>query len=72
MSPLVQRSRSGAAPRPNPADQHWSMLLFESLSAGVMAIGVGLAAVMLVVSFVLLLVINWLQAWNAKRSGRSV
>ena len=42
MSPLVQR------PRPNSADQHWSMLIFESLSAGVMAIAVGFAAVLLV------------------------
>jgi ABC-type sulfate transport system permease component len=29
------------------------------------------AAVMLVASFVLLLVINGLQEWNAQRSGRS-
>ena len=30
------------------------------------------AAVMLVVSFVLLLIINWLQAWTGRRSGRNV
>jgi len=48
MSPLVQRSRPSPA-RPDSTDQHWSMLLFESLSAGVMAVGVGFAAVLIVV-----------------------
>jgi hypothetical protein len=50
MSPVVQRPRTGAVQRPNPADQHWSMLLFESCSAGVLALGVGIASVMIVVS----------------------
>lgn len=50
MSPLVQR------PRPASTDQHWSMLLFESLSAGVLAIAVGLAAVMLIVGVYALIV----------------
>ena len=35
--------------KPNPSAQHWSMLLFESLSAGAAAIFVGLASVMMVV-----------------------
>jgi hypothetical protein len=49
MSPLVQRSRAGSGKRPDPTDQHWTMLLFESLSAGVMVVGVGMAAVMVIV-----------------------
>ncbi|MGA2855981.1 MAG: hypothetical protein ABSE40_03890 [Candidatus Sulfotelmatobacter sp.] len=50
MSPLVERPRTAST------DQHWSMLLFESLSAGAMAIGVGLAAVLLAVSIYAVLV----------------
>lgn len=48
MSPLVERSRPKVG-RPNPDDQHWSMLLFESLSAGVMALAIGFAAVLIIV-----------------------
>lgn len=50
MSPLAEKSRRGAVQRVNSADQHWSMLLFESCSAGVLALGAGIASVMLVVS----------------------
>lgn len=50
MSPLVQRQRTGPAKQPVSSDQHWSMLLFESCSAGALALGVGIASVMLVVS----------------------
>jgi hypothetical protein len=50
MSPLVQRQRTLSAKQPASSDQHWSMLLFESCSAGVLALGVGIASVMLVVS----------------------
>ena len=48
MSPLVQRSRVKGPRRSadTDTDQHWSMLVFESLSAGVMAVLVGLLAVM--------------------------
>ncbi len=50
MSPLVQRSRvkgpRRSADTDTDTDQHWSMLVFESLSAGVMAVLVGLLAVM--------------------------
>lgn len=49
MSPLVQRSRPGVPKKLDPADQFWGMLLFESVSAGVMAVGVGLACVMAIV-----------------------
>lgn len=67
MSPLVQRSRPGTN-RPNPADQHWTMLVFESLSAGVLAIAVGLVAVMLVVGVYVILV--WpLTFWDLANLG---
>lgn len=67
MSPLVQRARSGNA-RPDPTDQHWSMLLFESLSAGVLAIAVGFAAVLIVVG--LYTAIVWpLTFWDLANLG---
>ena len=47
MSPLVKRTRVNAS-RPDPADQHWGMLLFESLSAGALALGMGITAVLVV------------------------
>lgn len=50
MSPLVSRSRQGPAQGRGSADQHWSMLLFESLSAGVMAVAFGLGLVLVLVS----------------------
>lgn len=58
MSPLVQHKRvASAAPvGPNPPGQHWAMLLFESASAGVMAIFVGFIAVLLVVGVYVILV----------------
>lgn len=66
MSPIVQRSRP--ASKPDPLAQHWSMLLFESLSAGVLAIGVGLAAVLAVVG--LYVTIVWpLTFWDLANLG---
>ena len=56
MSPLVQRPRPGVARRPDPTDQHWTMLLFQSLSAGVMAIFAGFIAVLLVVGVYVIIV----------------
>ena len=57
MSPLVQRKRPAAPPGPtDPTAQHWGMLLFESCSAGVMAIFMGFAAVLLVVGLYVLTV----------------
>jgi hypothetical protein len=54
--------------RPDPTAQHWSMLLFESLSAGVLAIAVGLAAVMIVVGIYVTLV--WpLTFWDLANLG---
>jgi hypothetical protein len=67
MSPLVQRTRPGTA-RPDPTGQHWSMLLFESLSAGIMAVTVGLVAVMIVVG--VYVVIVWpLTFWDLANLG---
>jgi len=68
MSSLVQRPRGGPAQRPDPTDQHWSMLLFESLSAGVLAIAVGMAAVMIVVGIYVTVV--WpLTFWDLANLG---
>jgi hypothetical protein len=68
MSPLVQRNPPGSGRRPDPADQHWSMLLFESVSAGIMAVTVGLAAVLIVVSVYVIIV--WpLTFWDLASLG---
>jgi hypothetical protein len=49
-------------------DQHWSMLMFESLSAGVMAVTVGLAAVMAIVGVYVIIV--WpLTFWDLANLG---
>jgi hypothetical protein len=67
MSPLVERTRISTQ-RADPTDQHWSMLLFESLSAGVLAVTVGLAAVLAVVG--VYLVIVWpLTFWDLANLG---
>ena len=49
MSSLVQRSRPSVARRPDPTSQHWGMLLFESLSAGVLTIFIVFALVLIAV-----------------------
>lgn len=68
MSPLVQRSRVGTTQRPDPTDQHWSMLVFESLSAGVLAVAVGLSAVLAVVGVYVIFV--WpLTFWDLANLG---
>jgi len=56
LSPLVQRTRAVSARRTDPTDQHWTMLMFESLSGGVLAVGIGLVAVLVVVGVYLLIV----------------
>lgn len=62
MSPLIQRAR------PASTDQHWSMLLFESLSAGVMAILIGFVAVLAVVGVYVIIV--WpLTFWDLANLG---
>lgn len=69
MSPVIERTRpAGSARKPDPTDQHWTMLLFESLSAGVMAVGVGMAAVLTVVGVYVLIV--WpLTFWDLANLG---
>ena len=68
MSPLVQRQRLKSPQDSAEADQHWSMLVFESLSAGVMAVLVGLLAVMVIVG-VYVIVIWPLTFWDLTNSG---
>ena len=66
MSPLVQRARANR--RSDSTDQHWSMLVFESLSAGIVAVVVGLSAVLIVVG--LYVIIVWpLTFWDLASLG---
>jgi hypothetical protein len=68
MSPLVQRPRVKSPQGNSDPDQHWSMLVFESLSAGVMAVLVGLLAVMVIVG--LYVIVVWpLTFWDLTNSG---
>jgi len=67
MSPVIQRARTTSS-RANATDQHWSMLLFESLSAGVMAITIGFAATMVVVG-VYVTIIWPLTFWDLANLG---
>ena len=64
MSPVIERK-----PSQTPStDQSWGMLLFESLSAGAMAVLVGLLAVIAVVGVYVTLV--WpLTFWDLADSG---
>ena len=62
MSPLVQRRRVNPL-RADATEQHWSMTLFQSLSAGIVAIGVGLAAVLILVG-VYVMVVWPLTFWD--------
>lgn len=68
MSPLVQRPRTAAPRRPDPDHQHWSMLLFESLSAGVMTIFAGFVLVTVVVG-VYVIIIWPLTFWDLANLG---
>jgi hypothetical protein len=66
MSPLIERSRPQS--KPDPIHQHWVMLLFESLSVGVLAVGVGLTAALAVVG--LYATIVWpLTFWDLANLG---
>jgi hypothetical protein len=67
MSPLVLRSGVKNPPSDG-AQQHWSMLVFESLSAGAMALFVAIAAVMVLVGAYLIFV--WpLTSWDLSNLG---
>src|SRR3977135_345728 len=68
MSALVQRQRGKGPQDSANADQHWSMLVFESLSAGVMAVLVVLLAVMVIVG-VYVIVVWPLTFWDLTNSG---
>jgi len=65
--PVVQRQRP-KGPNNTPSDQHWSMLAFESFSAGAMALLVGIVVVMAVVGLYVILV--WpLTYWDLSGLG---
>jgi hypothetical protein len=55
MSPLVQRPRAQDS-QGNPTDQHWSMLVFESMSAGVAMVFVGFTLALVVVGVYVMIV----------------
>jgi hypothetical protein len=68
MSPLVPRPRVKAPARDDGTDEHWSVLLFESLSAGAVAVFVGVGVVMAVVS--LYVIVVWpLTFWDLTNTG---
>jgi len=67
MSPLVHRSRV-KKPHSDDTQQHWGMLVFESLSAGAMAVLVTIMAVMAVVGAYVIIV--WpLTFWDLSHYG---
>jgi hypothetical protein len=68
MSPVIQRKRAQRPDPANGADQHWSMLLFESLSAGAMTVLVGFIVVLLAVG-VYGLVVWPLTLWDLANVG---
>lgn len=68
LSPVSQRPRTAAPRRPDPNHQHWGMLLFESLSAGVMAIFAGFVVVTIVVG-VYVIIIWPLTFWDLANIG---
>jgi hypothetical protein len=49
LSSLVQRSRPAAVRRPDPLHQHWGMVIFESLSAGVLTIFLVFALILIAI-----------------------
>lgn len=68
MGLVSKRSRESSARRSDPTRQHWAMLLFESLSAGIVAVVAGLAAVMAVLGVYLIIV--WpLTFWDLSNLG---
>ena len=71
MSPLVLRPRARNSARnsnSDPTDQHWSMLLFESASAGILAVFLGFSLLLTLVG--LFVVIVWpLTFWDLANTG---
>jgi hypothetical protein len=68
LSPLVQRARPRSGRSRKGTDQHWSMLLLQSLSAGALAVLAGMAVVMALVG-VYVLVIWPLTYWDLSQAG---
>jgi len=68
LSPVSQRPRAAAPRRPDPNHQHWGMLLFESLSAGVMTIFAGFVLVTIIVG-VYVIIIWPLTFWDLANLG---
>ena len=68
LSPLVQRPRANKAQGPQESDEHWSVLAFESLSAGVMVVLFVILALMLLVG-VYTTVVWPLTFWDLTDSG---
>ena len=68
MSPVVQRQRVESAQSGSSSDEHWSVLLFESLSVGtIMVLLVMLASMFLVGVYV---IVVWpLTFWDLTNSG---
>jgi hypothetical protein len=68
LSPLVQRARAAAPRRSDPGEQHWSFLLFQSFSAGAMAILLGFAVTLAALG--LYVIIVWpLTFWDIANVG---
>lgn len=68
MSSVLQKSAPLTPPVGSGTDEHWSMLLFESCSVGVMAVLVGMLAVMVMVGIYVMIV--WpLTMWDLTDTG---
>lgn len=68
MSPVVEKPRVQGTPGGDASSEHWSMLLFESCSVGVMAVLVGMLSVMVVVGVYVIIV--WpLTFWDLTNTG---
>lgn len=66
VSPLVQRSRQ--SPKPAGGSEHWSMLVFESMSVGAMMVLIVIMAMMIAVGFYTIFV--WpLTLWELAEVG---
>lgn len=68
VSPVVQKQGVPSAAGSAGSDEHWSMLLFESCSVGVMAVLVGMLSVMVVVG-VYVIVVWPLTLWDLSNTG---
>jgi hypothetical protein len=68
MTPVVQKERARSAEGGSASDEHWSMLVFESLSVGTMMVLVVMLAALMVVGVYVMLV--WpLTFWDLSELG---